>query len=156
MIDWGRTIVSGIVAGIVFVMMEMLLIVFALGGSLWGPPRMMAAIVLGDGVLPPPATFDLGIVMAGMIVHFVLSIVYAVVLAFVIRGMSPSVSLAVGAAFGLALYLINFYGFTAIFPWFAMARNWVTIISHMTFGAVIALYYRPFGSRLARSAATTT
>lgn len=48
--------------------------------------------------------------------------------------------------------MINFYGFTAIFPWFAMARNWVTVISHIVFGAVIALYYRPVGSRVASRA----
>ena len=48
------------------------------------------------------------------------------------------VALAVGAAFGLAPYLINFYGMTALFPWFANARNWVSIFAHVMFGLIAA------------------
>jgi hypothetical protein len=32
-----------------------------------------------------------------------------------------------GAIFGLAVYLINFYGMTQFFPWFADARNWMSV-----------------------------
>jgi hypothetical protein len=39
-------------------MLQMGLVALA-GDSPWGPPRMIAAIVMGEGVLPPPATFDL-------------------------------------------------------------------------------------------------
>ena len=43
------------------------------------------------------------------------------------------------ALVGLALYVVGFYGFTAIFPWFAMARNMITIVSHIAFGMVLGL-----------------
>ncbi|MBA3564546.1 MAG: hypothetical protein H0W33_11185 [Gammaproteobacteria bacterium] len=141
MINWSRAIVAGLIAGLVFVMMEMILVTLAMGGSAWGPPRMMAAIVMGRDVLPPPATFSMGIVMVGMLLHFVLAIAYAVILAFVIRSMSVAAAIGTGALFGLALYVVNFYGLTAVFDWFAMARNWVTLISHVAFGAVAAWYY---------------
>lgn len=147
MIDWPRAIVAGLVAGLVFALMEMILVATALGGPFWGPPRMMAGIVLGSGVLPPPGTFDFGIVAVGLIAHFALSVIYAVIIAFLIRSVSPPVGLAVGAAAGLALFFVNFYGFTAIFPWFANARNWVTIVSHIVFGLVVAFSYGPVRAR---------
>lgn len=59
-------------------------------------------------------------------------------------------ALAVGAGYGLALYLVNFYLFTAVFPWFAMARNWVSVFAHIVFGLVAAWVYlrqaRPAGT----------
>ena len=80
-VDWKAATWSGIIAGFVFLVLEMVMVPLFGGGSLWGPPRMMAAIVLGKGVLPPPATFDFGIVMVAMGLHLVLSIVYAVIFA---------------------------------------------------------------------------
>lgn len=141
MINWQRALLAGVIAGIVFVMMEMLLITLAMGESPWGPPRMMAAIVMGENVLPPPATFDMGIVMTGMILHLVLSAAYGVLLAYLLRKASLTAGLAIGAAFGLGLYLVNFYGFTLLFEWFSMARNWVTVLSHIAFGVVAAWFY---------------
>ncbi|CAN5256636.1 hypothetical protein BH24PSE2_BH24PSE2_08140 [soil metagenome] len=142
MIDWSRAVIAGLIAGLVFVMMEMLLVTVAMGQSPWGPPRMMAAIVMGRDVLPPPASFNFLIIMIGMMLHLVLSIAYAVLLAFIIRSMSMGAAIGIGALFGLILYLVNFFGLTAVFDWFAMARNWVTVISHVAFGAVAAWYYR--------------
>ncbi|MGN3974833.1 hypothetical protein [Tsuneonella sp. SYSU-LHT278] len=132
--------VAGLLAGLVFVSMEMILVGTVGGGSPWGPPRMMGAIVLGTSVLPPPATFDAGIFTVGMLVHFALSAVLGVIFGFIARRMTVSTGALVGlgALFGLAVYLVNFYGFTTIFPWFEMARNWITIVSHLVFGAVLA------------------
>jgi uncharacterized membrane protein YagU involved in acid resistance len=76
-----------------------------------------------------------------MVVHFPLSILYAIILGFVVQRMGIGAAVGIGAAYGLALYLVNFYGFTAIFPWFAMARNWVSITAHIIFGAVAAWAY---------------
>lgn len=132
---------AGLIAGAVFMMMEMGLVAMA-GDSPWGPPRMIAAIVMGEGVLPPPATFDLMILMAAMAVHFMLSIVIGVVFALVARRFGLVMAVVAGAVLGLGLYVVNFYGFTAIFPWFAMARNMISIVSHIAFGVVLGLSYR--------------
>lgn len=132
---------AGLIAGAVFMMMEMGLVAMA-GDSPWGPPRMIAAIVMGEGVLPPPATFDLMILMAAMAVHVMLSIVIGVMFAFVARRFGLVMAVVAGAVVGLGLYVVNFYGFTAIFPWFAMARNTTSIVSHIAFGVVLGLSYR--------------
>ena len=136
---WRRGAVGGLVAGLVFVMMEMALVPTVGGGELWGPPRMMGAIVLGSDALPPPATFDAAIVMVGMLVHFALSAVLGVIFAVATAKLKLSGAMAIlaGAVFGLAVYVVNFYGFTAVWPWFEMARNWITIASHVVFGAVL-------------------
>lgn len=133
--------VAGLIAGAVFMMMEMGLVAMA-GDSPWGPPRMIAAIVMGEGVLPPPATFDLMVLMAAMAVHFMLSIVIGVGFALVARRFGLVMAVVAGAVVGLGLYVVNFYGFTAIFPWFAMARNTISIVSHIAFGVVLGLSYR--------------
>ena len=139
---WG-----GLIAGVVFLIAEMALVATIGGASPWGPPRMIAAIVLGEGVLPPPATFDFGIVITAMVVHFALSVILGFVLAFLIYRLDLTWALVVGLAFGLAVYLINFYVLTAVFPWFAMARNGITIFAHLLFGLVLAWSYKGLARR---------
>lgn len=135
-------ILAGLIAGVIFLMLEMILVPVFLDGSPWAPPRMIAAIILGKDVLPmpgQPVTFDIGVLMVAMMLHFILSIVYAVIIGWICKSLSMGASILLGALFGLVLYFVNFYGFTAVFPWFAMARNWVSIVSHLMFG-VIAVY----------------
>lgn len=143
-VAWKAAMGAGLIAGVVFLMMEMILLMMV-GESPWGPPRMMAAMVMGEAVLPPPASFDAMIVMVAMIVHFVMSIVLAVVFAWVLSlwRLSAVAALALGAVFGLLIYLIHFYPVAEmLFPWFAMARNWISISSHIVFGLVLAGVYR--------------
>jgi hypothetical protein len=71
---WRSAIWAGLIAGLVFMMVEMLLVSLVGGMSPWGPVRMMSAILLGRDVLPPLATFDIGVAMAAMVVHFGLSL----------------------------------------------------------------------------------
>jgi hypothetical protein len=140
-INFKKAILAGIIAGLIFMMLEMILVSMFLGGSPWGPPRMIAAIIMGKEVLPPPATFDLGVLMMAMMLHLVLSVVYAIILALIVNRMSVGLAILVGAVFGFLLYLINFYVMTGIFPWFANARNWVSAVSHITFGIAAAWSY---------------
>ena len=141
-INWKAAIIAGIVAGAIFMILEMMLVPLIGGGSPWGPPRMIAAIGMGKDVLPPPADFAVMPLMVAMLIHFPLSIVFAVILAFVIQRFGLGLAILIGAVFGLVLYFVNFYGFTAIFPWFAMARNAVTIFTHIVFGAAAAWIYK--------------
>lgn len=153
-LDWKAAMWAGIAAGIVFIMLEMALIAMLQGQSPWGPPRMMAAIALGEGVLPPPATFDPAIMLAAMFVHLMLSVIYAVVLGAIFSRLTLNLpaSIAAGTVFGVALYVINFYGFTALFPWFAMARGGIGIFGHAVFGLVLGWVYHTIASRNARLA----
>lgn len=153
-LDIKAAIWAGIIAGVVFMMLEMVLVATVGGGSPWGPPRMIAAIGMGKDVLPPPATFDLGVMIIAMAIHFVLAILLGMILGLIVSRwkLGLMASIGVGAIFGLAVYLVNFYGFTALFPWFAMARTPITLLTHVMFGTVLgwsyhALAVRHFASR---------
>ena len=139
--DWRAAVWAGVIAGLVFLMLEMILVPMFMGGSPWGPPRMIAAIALGKAVLPPPDTFAPGILAAALVVHFVLSILYALILAALIARSGRGTAIWAGAVFGLLLYFVNFYLFTGIFPWFAMARNWISGFSHLVFGLLAGWAY---------------
>ena len=139
-IDWKRVFEAGIGAGLVFIVVEMVLVGIT-QGTPFGPPRMIAAIGMGEGVLPPPPSFDLGIFLVAMLIHFLLSLILAAIYAvtFARFGRSFLVAAIIGAVFGLIVYLVNFYGFTALFPWFENARNWITILAHIVFGVALGM-----------------
>lgn len=142
-------IYAGLIAGLVFLVLEMVLVATIGGGSAWAPPRMIGAMVLGEGVLPPPATFDLGVVMVAMAVHFVLAILLGIVFALIAgkAGWGAGMTAVAGLVFGLIVYVVNFYGMTAIFPWFAMARNGISIFAHAMFGLVLGYSYHALARR---------
>ena len=135
---WKAAIWAGVIAAMVMLIFEMILNPLVLNNSMWGPVRMMGAILLGSGVLPPPATFDFGVTLAALAVHLPLSIVFAVIIGYLVRKTTTGTGIVIGAVIGLVLYFINFYGFTALFPWFANARNWVQIVIHVLFGIAVA------------------
>lgn len=143
-LDAKAGVLAGVIGGLVFLILELMMVPLFLGDPMWAPPRMIAAIAMGEGVLPPPGTFDFTIVMVAMVVHFALSIIYGLTVGLVIHGIQRGMALLIGAGFGLALYLVNFYVFTAVFPWFATARNWVSIFAHIVFGLVTAWAYKKF------------
>jgi len=113
----------------------------ALPAVLWRDGRLAAAIVLGPGVLEPPAAFDARVMVVATLVHGVLSIVYAVVLAVLAGRLRLAPAVIAGSLFGVALYVINLYGFTALFPWFAVDRDGITLAAHVTFGLCASATY---------------
>jgi uncharacterized membrane protein YagU involved in acid resistance len=135
---------AGIGAGIIATAVQLALWwVFAipLPDILLRDARLAAAIVMGITVLPPPATFEWGVMLTATVVHFALSICYGVILAPVLSRLSLRQALPVGAVFGLLLYGTNMYGFTALFPWFKASRDWITALAHMSFGIATATIY---------------
>jgi hypothetical protein len=156
-IDWRAGVYAGLIAGAVFLILEMGMVWLFRGESPWAPPRMIAAMVLGEGVLPmppeKPATFSLGILATAMVIHFLLSIIYGLVgAAIVANRMGYGGAIVVGGLCGFAIYLVNFYPIAAaFFPWFAMARNWISIFAHVVFGAVVGAAYAGFRAANARS-----
>lgn len=147
--NWKAAAWAGVIAGLVFMMLEMGLVAMLQGQSPWGPPRMIGAIIMGKDVLPPPATFDLRVISVAMIFHMMLSILLGFVFGWLhslLRMTLPTAAM-VGAVFGLVVYLINFYLFTAAFPWFAMARGTISILAHAMFGLVLGCAYHVLEKR---------
>ena len=135
----GAGIVAGLLAGLVFIVFELIMAAI-LTPSVFGPLRLISAIVLGKGALPPPPVAGLGvIVVVGLIVHFVLSALWGAIFgaaAGLIGALSNSRAALIVAAsvFGLALWLVNFYVIApVVFPWFAMANPVVQFFAHTFF-----------------------
>jgi hypothetical protein len=150
--DWKAAAWSGVIAGIVFFVAEVLLVWLAMGMSPWAPPRMIGAMLLGKEVLPPPADFSMPVMAAAIAVHLPLSVAYGLILGWIVHRLDMGAALLAGAAFGLiAIYLVNFYLIAPLlFPWFVEARNWISIAAHILFGLVAAGAYVAIRQREAR------
>jgi len=107
----------------------------------------IAAIGLGPSALTPLDTFDLKIVGVAVAIHMALAVLYGVILALIIERMDTTWAIVVGGIYGLALYFINFYGFTSVFPWWADARGTVSIITHIIQSGLMAWIYKAMDKR---------
>lgn len=131
--------VAGVVAGLVFAALSMIYTA-VVGPGVWAPTRMIATI-LGFEMAPGFAAVP---VVAGVVLHMVLSAVYGAVFAVVMGSAGRALVLAAGIAFGLALYVLNFHVLTQLeqFATFkAMAGNWFEITIHAVFGLLLAAGY---------------
>lgn len=140
--DWGAAVGAGVIAGIAFMILEMLMVWAFLGQSPWAPPRMIAAMALGREVLPPPASFDWGVFTAAMLIHFALSIIYGLISGWIVHRAGNGNAILICGFLGLAIYFINFFLIApAAFPWFVEAQSWVSFVAHLVFGLVLGASY---------------
>ena len=105
--------------------------------------RFTAAIVLGEEVLQPLAgALDWQLMWIATCIHVALSIIYALMLSYLIHYLDLKKSLFVGGLFGLGIFVINMYGFVILFPWFVETRDWITVTAHLAFGVSAAGIYK--------------
>jgi hypothetical protein len=139
-INWSAAARAGMIGGAVFLALDLMLTPLS-GGSGTGTPRLTAAIVLGDKVLSPAAPILPSVILVGLIVHAVLSILYGLTISALVHRTNLATASLLGSIAGLGLYVLNFYVFTSVFPWFATARTWVTVLVHLVFGFAVAGSY---------------
>lgn len=118
----------------------MLLMALVQGVNPWRPVYMIAGIVMGPQALQATG-FDFGTAVVGVLVHLVLSVLLGLAISWLVHRFDMGAAVGTGAAIGLAIYLINFHVMTALFPWFAEMRNWITVLTHLVFGSVAAGSY---------------
>ena len=136
LVDWSASIWAGFISGaVLFIAIVVLLPQFE-GGNAWVYIRLVASIVLGEGILPPPASYSLKALFVALGLHFSFSVGASMLLAFIIHRWGLIVGILGGGVFGLCLYAINFYSLTFFVPWmFGMKGLW-TCLAHVLFGAV--------------------
>lgn len=142
--NWFAASAAGVVAGVVATGAQLLLwwlASFSVTDMLLRDTRLAAAILMGPSVLPPPAAFAWDIFLVATLIHFTLSAMYGLLEGMLITRLQLPAALT-GAAFGLALYAVNMYGFTLLFPWFEASRDWITASAHVTFGVCAAILYK--------------
>jgi len=135
LVDWRSAIFAGVVGGIVLLVLEMMF-TKSVVGSPWVFPRLLAAVVLGPKVLPPPATYDVGLLAAALLVHLPLSIAFSCLIAFVLHKWGLVVGILGGAVLGMCLYWINFGTVFNLVSWFAPMKSAWTMWAHVVFGAI--------------------
>lgn len=143
--DVGAALAAGLVAGAALMVIE-LAWAASIGGDPWRVSRLVAALVLGPGILEGSG-FALGVVAVALLTHYLLGVLFGLVLAYVIAGFNydddrgAGMMQVIGAVFGMALYLLNFHGLGFVFPWLAELRGWATFVAHLVFGIAAAFTY---------------
>jgi hypothetical protein len=143
---WPAAAVAGFAAGALLMVLELIWAASMSDQGPWRIPHLVAALVLGPDILKPEVlSFSLPVVATALLTHYGLGIVFGLMLSFIIAGFHYEADMAMvqvlGAMFGLVLYLVNFHGLTALFPWMAELRGWGTLMAHLVFGVAAALLY---------------
>lgn len=139
--DWRAAVFAGLIAGAIFLVSLLIIYPVATGGSPWILLRMIAAVVLGQGALTPINAPSGSVAVVAVLLHFVLSLLYTLIVAFVVHRWGVLLAVLVGGLIGLAIYLINVFTFTIFFDWFTLAREWPFLVVHILFGAVAGGIY---------------
>jgi len=141
LVDWSSAVWAGLIGGIVFFLLCFFVVPPFSGGNGWVMVRLWASIPMGATVLAPPATFEPLILVAALAVHLGLSVCFSILVAYVLHRGGLVTGILGGALFGLALYAINFYTLTLIFPWFFGYRSLVLALVHLVFGTICGGVY---------------
>lgn len=139
--DWRAAVFAGLIAGAIFLVSLLIIYPVATGGSPWILLRMIAAVVLGQEALTPINAPSGSVAVVAVLLHFVLSLLYTLIVAFVVHRWGVLLAVLVGGLIGLAIYLINVFTFTIFFDWFTLAREWPFLVVHIIFGAVAGGIY---------------
>jgi hypothetical protein len=139
---WGKGAYAGIIAGALFLALEMFLIKATGRGGLWDPVRLSASIAMGNAVVAHERPITSDIMFIGMLVHFLLAIWYAVLLGMLVHTLKTAPAVVGGAVFGLLMYLFHFYVLSAWYPWVVDFRGWIAIVTHVIFGISAAWIYK--------------
>ena len=141
LVDWSAAIWAGLLAGSIFLLLNVIITPLVIGGNGWVMVRLLASISLGETILPPPASFDLKALLAALVTHYALSIGFSMLLAYIIHRGGMLTGILGGGLFGLCLYYINIYTLTWFLPWFFGIRSWAFLLTHILFGAAAGGIY---------------
>ena len=101
--DWKAAVVSGLLAGAVLMVLELLWSA-TVGEGPWQTSHLVAAIVMGPQALASPLSFDALIIAVAVLTHYALGVVFGVMLALLITWLhyetSPGRLELVGVLFG--------------------------------------------------------
>ena len=137
-VTWRAIPVAGIVAGTVFLLINMIFNPILYEIDAFFILQYFGSLVLGtDALLESSMT----VLIVGAIVHYLLSILFTLVISIVIHRWGLLIGIIGGGLLGLALYAINFYTMTVFFEWMFAINNTLIVISHIAFGAVAGGIY---------------
>lgn len=137
-VAWRAIPFAGLIAGTVFLLMMLVLSPLLLQIDPSITLRYFASLVMGTSAL---VSDNASFLLVGVLVHYILSIVFTLVIAVVVHKWGLGVGIIGGAILGLSFYGINLYTGTLIFEWFFAIDSPLLVISHIIFGAVAGGVY---------------
>ncbi len=141
LVDWRAAVLAGLAAGTLFLILNLVLIPELICGTVEVVLRYFASIVLGPEAVGPSTSFGALTAITAVLLHYFLSIIFAIVVAYVVHRWGVVGGTIGGAVLGLSIYLINMYTLTLLFPWFFTMENTLFLIVHIIFGAAVGALY---------------
>jgi hypothetical protein len=133
---------AGLVGGAVFLATELVFLPLVNHLPADWILRLIASLMAGPVTLSWPAGQLGGLVLTAAGVHAALSVAYAFVLCRMEDELGLIAAIVASALMGLAIYLVNFYLLSPVFPWFASARGGATLAAHVLYGITTALTHK--------------
>lgn len=141
--DWPAALAAGFLAGALLMILEFLWAVTG-GNDPWLVAHKVAGITLGQNVATA-SDFSVQVIALALITHYVLGMLFGCILAIILSAFrleeSPGMAFGIGAAFGIVLYIFNFYVMAKAYPWFSEMRTLETFIGHVIFGMMAGFAY---------------
>lgn len=139
-----RSLAGGVIAGGVFIVVTMWF-ASSVGDPANGPLMMISTMVQGEAAMEA-GTASL---VVGLIVHTVLSILFALVFSIAASRMRTNGTVALaGVVYGALLYVVNFLLTAPLaFPIFQMANQPFELAIHIVYGALVAIAFFSSGIR---------
>jgi hypothetical protein len=103
--------------------------------------RLAGSILLGKGVLAPPATAHMGALFAAIATHYVLALIMTAIIAYVIHRGGLLGGILIGGLLGLSFFCIDYYSLSFFMPQFFAIQHWSVVLGHVLFGAIAGGMY---------------
>jgi uncharacterized membrane protein YagU involved in acid resistance len=140
-------IIAGIIAGIVFLLAEMMGARFIGGDPFIMPLKAIASVPIGD---PPPQIATGTAIPVGLITHAINSAIFGIIFALIAAKVpalhrSPMMLVIAASVYGTILWVVNFYMIAPLLgrPWFTETPPVQQFVYHTFFyGTVLGLYLR--------------
>lgn len=144
-IDWRAFGISALGGGVFSLLISLLLSAVILNepGFIL---RLTASQILGPEIIPVTEGNPFQVYLVGLLVHLVISAVYAILVVLVIHRWGLIVGLIGGMLIGLAIYTITIYAVSYFIPWIYTLRSWISLVSSISLGGSIGFIYELFDS----------
>lgn len=141
-IDWSYAIVAGIVAMIVFAIVEIAFSWASRGASPLSPLVVFGTATLN--ALMPSAHPGGGIktVIVGVACLLALGAVSGIALAYLIDRLGMAGAALVGLVFGLAMFALDMYAIARVLPVLGDLRDWMSALAYAIQGVLAAALYK--------------
>lgn len=141
-IDWGMAMLAGVIAMIVFAVIEM-----AFSWAMRSASPLQPLVVFGTvtlhALMPSPSVGGgIRTAIVGAASLIALGALSGLILAYVVDRASMLTAAIAGAVFGLAMYAVDLYGIARFFPALLDLRDWMSALAYVIQGALTAALYK--------------